>query len=43
MMIVLKDTRQNYDAPRHIDYCSLVLQETILPSIRVSIPEKAVE
>ena len=40
---VFRDTRKNHDAPRHTDYCSLVLQETILPIIRVSIAEKAVE
>ena len=40
---VFKDTRKNHDAPRHTNYCSLILQETILPSIRVSIAEKAAE
>ena len=40
---IFKDTRKNHDAPRHTDCCSLILQETILPSIRVSIAEKAAE
>lgn len=43
MMIVLEDTEKHYDSPRHTDYCcSLVLQEVILPNIRVSISEKAI-
>lgn len=42
MMIVLEDTGKNYDSPRHTDHCSLVLQEVILPNIRVPISEKAI-
>ena len=41
--LFLETLEKNHDAPRHTDYCSLVLQETILPIIRVSIAEKAVE
>lgn len=43
MMIALEDTRTNHDTPRHTDHRSVVLQEVLLPTLRVSISQKEIE